>query len=143
MYMPLYIYNVHATIYSVHTVYMCRAKYEKDLLKLSKHVKDVSIEKFSKGCLPAGLVRHVDVYGDPLKWIQEKVLRCLEKANDELRGTLTAMGSLGSTLCYFLLHGPAEHSKVKLVPPIAVRCPSAGIQSTWIDPSIDQTDQQQ
>eukprot|EP00922_Rhytidocystis_sp_ex-Travisia-forbesii_P016836 GHVS01025138.1.p1 GENE.GHVS01025138.1~~GHVS01025138.1.p1 ORF type:complete len:128 (-),score=11.04 GHVS01025138.1:19-402(-) len=73
-------------------IYRLMSKYEKDLLKLSKYVQDVSIGKFSKGCLPAGLVRHVDGYGDPLLWVQRKVLRCLTKANDELRGTLTAMG---------------------------------------------------
>eukprot|EP00922_Rhytidocystis_sp_ex-Travisia-forbesii_P016837 GHVS01025139.1.p1 GENE.GHVS01025139.1~~GHVS01025139.1.p1 ORF type:complete len:131 (-),score=16.97 GHVS01025139.1:146-538(-) len=120
-------------------IYRLMSKYEKDLLKLSKHVQDVSIGKFSKGCLPAGLVRHVDGYGDPLLWVQRKVLRCLTKANDELRGTLTAMGSLGSTLCYYLLNGPEGHSKVKLVPPIRASCPAADINTTWLEPSIDKT----
>eukprot|EP00922_Rhytidocystis_sp_ex-Travisia-forbesii_P007081 GHVS01010343.1.p1 GENE.GHVS01010343.1~~GHVS01010343.1.p1 ORF type:complete len:219 (-),score=39.75 GHVS01010343.1:20-676(-) len=120
-------------------IYRLMAKYEKDLSKLSKHVNDVSIEKFSKGCLPAGLIRHVDKYGDPLVWIQRKVLQCLQKANDDLRGTLTAMGSFGSTLCYFLLHGEEDNSTVKLVPPIRASCPQAYITTAWIHNDIDKT----
>eukprot|EP00922_Rhytidocystis_sp_ex-Travisia-forbesii_P007084 GHVS01010346.1.p1 GENE.GHVS01010346.1~~GHVS01010346.1.p1 ORF type:complete len:139 (-),score=13.24 GHVS01010346.1:147-563(-) len=126
-----------------HPFVCVRAKYEKDLSKLSKHVNDVSIEKFSKGCLPAGLIRHVDKYGDPLVWIQRKVLQCLQKANDDLRGTLTAMGSFGSTLCYFLLHGEEENSNVKLVPPIRASCPQAGIQTAWVHHDIDKTPKEQ
>eukprot|EP00921_Rhytidocystis_pertsovi_P023057 GHVQ01036730.1.p1 GENE.GHVQ01036730.1~~GHVQ01036730.1.p1 ORF type:complete len:133 (+),score=18.42 GHVQ01036730.1:304-702(+) len=40
-------------------IYKLILKYEKDLTKLSKHVKDTDIDKFSKDCLPIGLIRFV------------------------------------------------------------------------------------
>eukprot|EP00921_Rhytidocystis_pertsovi_P023058 GHVQ01036731.1.p1 GENE.GHVQ01036731.1~~GHVQ01036731.1.p1 ORF type:complete len:196 (+),score=28.09 GHVQ01036731.1:304-891(+) len=114
-------------------IYKLILKYEKDLTKLSKHVKDTDIDKFSKDCLPIGLIRHVDEYKDPHEWAEKNVMMCAQAVNDNLRGSLTAIGCIGSTLHHYLRHG--SDPSLLLVPPVAAPCPAVGA-TYWSHPSI-------
>lgn len=112
-------------------------KHEKDLQCLSKHVRDDSIDKFTRGHVTTGIIRCVDRYNEPLRWIWRNVVEQCGKENDQVRGILNAIGCVSSTAGY-LCNKRADDESVESIVIPSSHAPSPH-RPGWVHPILAQT----